>query len=94
MCVVYSRSFVICHKVLSSVSIHFHFFTQVAELVGIKTVVNEFVAYHSLGKLTKTRDSNEKLLEEFNTRMNESFSLYDIKAERNKIGKETGLCGS
>ena len=56
---------------------------QVSELIGLKTVVNEFVAYESLGQLKSARIKNEKLL----SSLNGNYSLDYIKDLSSEIGK-------
>jgi len=59
---------------------------EVSELIGIKTVVNEFVAYEQLGELINTRKSNEKLL----ATLNGTYSLDYIKDLRYQMGCHNG----
>ena len=56
---------------------------QISELIGIKTVVNEFLAYEQLGELTSTRKLNEDRL----GTLNGTYTLDYIKDLRFQMGK-------
>lgn len=59
---------------------------EISELIGIKTVVNEFLAYEQLGELTSTRKLNEDRL----GTLNGTYTLDYIKDLRFQMGCQNG----
>ena len=57
---------------------------QVSELIGIKTVINEFLAFETLGNLIKIRDENSALLKT----LPGNYTLQYLKERRNELGKK------